>query len=120
MTLKDYFGDTLGIQYYYRHPRSYARRGIFCIDEPSPTIRGVNRPIPKGYSKHGGDPCDIFEGLRALTIEERALIQTFPANFKFIGTKTDIEQIVGNAVPVRLGQIAGDTVANAMDRLAAR
>lgn len=34
MTIRDYFGDTLGIEYYYRHPRSYARRGIFSIDEP--------------------------------------------------------------------------------------
>lgn len=40
MTLRDYFGEKLGIEHYYRHPRSYARRGIFSIDEPSPTIRG--------------------------------------------------------------------------------
>lgn len=110
MTLREYFGDSLGVEYYYRHPRSYARRGIFSIDEPSPTIRGVNRPIPKGYSKHSGDPCDIFDGLRALSVEERALIQTFPVNFKFIGTKTDIEQVVGNAVPVKLAEFVASAI----------
>ena len=46
MTVADALGDSLDIEYYYRHPRSYARRGIFSIHEPSPTIRGVNRPIP--------------------------------------------------------------------------
>jgi len=58
MTIRDYLGDELGLQYYYRHPRNYNRRGIFSIDEPSPTIRGVNRPIPSGYKKNSCDPKD--------------------------------------------------------------
>ena len=37
------------------HPRSYARRAIFSVDEPSATIRGVNRPIPIGYKFHNAD-----------------------------------------------------------------
>lgn len=71
MTLFDYFGKTLGIEYYYRHPRSYARRGIFSIYEPSPTIRGVNRPIPKGYTRHEGDPVEISEKVRPLICQTR-------------------------------------------------
>jgi DNA (cytosine-5)-methyltransferase 1 len=55
MTIFDYLGDSLELEYYYRHPRSYQRRGIFSIHEPSPTVRGVNRPIPKTYQKHLGD-----------------------------------------------------------------
>ncbi|WP_303861679.1 DNA cytosine methyltransferase [Cylindrospermopsis raciborskii] len=39
MTLFEYFGNSLGVEYYYRHPRSYARRGVFSIYEPSPTIQ---------------------------------------------------------------------------------
>jgi DNA (cytosine-5)-methyltransferase 1 len=46
LTVADYLGKRIATQYYYRHPRSYARRGVFSVDEPSPTIRGVNRPIP--------------------------------------------------------------------------
>lgn len=102
LTLRDYFGDTLGIKYYYRHPRSYARRGVFSIDEPSPTIRGVNRPLPKGYKIHPGDPVNDFHGIRPLTTQERALVQTFPKDFQFIGNKTQIEQMIGNAIPVKL------------------
>lgn len=103
MTVADYFGDSLGIKAYYRHPRSYARRGIFSIYEPSPTIRGVNRPMPKGYKLHTGDPVSSLDGIRPLTTLERSYIQTFPKTFLFGGSKTDMEQMIGNAVPVKLG-----------------
>ena len=42
--------------------------------------------------------------VRPLTTIERSLIQTFPSSFKFKGTKTNLEQIIGNAVPVKLAQ----------------
>ena len=103
-TLRDYFGDTLDFEYYYRHPRNYNRRAIFSIDEPAPTIRGVNRPVPKGYPGHPNDACPISENVRALTTLERSLIQTFPATFKWCGNKTEMEQMIGNAVPVKLAE----------------
>lgn len=93
MTLFDYFGNSLGIEYYYRHPRSYARRGVFSIYEPSPTIRGINRPIPKGYSKHEGDPIGICEKVRPLTTKERSLIQTFPENFFSVEVKQTLNKL---------------------------
>jgi len=111
MTMRDYFGNTLGLEYYYRHPRSYARRGIFSIDEPSPTVRGVNRPMPDGYEIHSNDPVRSKEGIRPLTTKERSLIQTFPEEFHFEGSKTDIEQMIGNAVPVNLAKYVASTVA---------
>lgn len=105
MSMYDYFGDSLGIEYYYRHPRSYKRRGVFSIYEPSPTIRGVNRPVPAGYPKHPGDPVDVADNVRSLTTIERSYIQTFPKSFKFKGTKTNLDQIIGNAVPVKLAEL---------------
>ena len=103
MTIRDYLGDSLGLDYYYRHPRNYSRRGIFSIDEPSPTVRGVNRPLPSGYKKHAGDPTKaILSATRPLTTIERSYLQTFPRSFKFEGTKTNLEQMIGNAVPVNL------------------
>ena len=110
MSVFDYFGNSLGLEYYYRHPRSYMRRGIFSIYEPSATIRGVNRPIPKGYNKHDGDPVEITEKVRPLTTKERSLIQTFPENFIFTGTKTNLEQIIGNAVPVKLAEFVANCI----------
>ncbi len=110
MSVAEYFGDKLDIKYYYRHPRSYVRRGIFSTDEPSATIRGVNRPMPKGYKLHPSDPVNSLEGVRPLSTRERSMIQTFPENFSFEGTKTDIEQMIGNAVPVNLGYFVADAI----------
>ena len=119
MTIRDYFGDKLGINYYYRHPRSYARRAVFSIDEPSPTIRGVNRPVPQGYPGHLGDAAPVSDGIRPLTTKERSLIQTFPESWDVSGSKAEIEQIIGNAVPVKLGEFIGkcllETVSNAQE-----
>lgn len=110
MSVEEYFGNKMSIKYYYRHPRSYARRGVFSISEPSATIRGVNRPMPKGYQLHPGDPVDSLVGIRPLTTRERSMIQTFPEDFNFEGTKTDIEQMIGNAVPVNLGYYIADAI----------
>lgn len=111
-TVRDALGDSLGVSAYYRHPRSYSRRAIFSIDEPSPTIRGVNRPMPSGYRKHPGDVADPSE-VRALTLKERAAIQTFPPGWVFIASRTNAEQMVGNAVPPKLGEHIGRAVAKA-------
>lgn len=107
MTIREYLGNEFETDFYYRHPRSYARRGIFSIDEPSPTIRGVNRPIPSSYKVHKGDATNDLTKVRSLTTLERARIQTFPKSFIFEGSKTDMEQIIGNAVPVELASYVG-------------
>ena len=109
-TLRDFFGDRLGFEYYYRHPRNYSRRGVFSIDEPAPTMRGVNRPVPKGYPGHPNDACSVDQGVRALTTRERSLIQTFPDDFQWDGSKTDMEQMIGNAVPVKLAEFVARAV----------
>ncbi|MEA5579846.1 DNA cytosine methyltransferase [Nodularia harveyana UHCC-0300] len=103
-TIRDYLGNSLGLEYYYRHPRTYQRRGIFSIDEPSPTVRGVNRPIPQNYQQHPGDAAPLTPSSRPLTTRERSYIQTFPDDFIFTGSKTDLEQMIGNAVPVKLAE----------------
>ena len=110
MTMRKYFGDTLGTEYYYRHPWSYARRAIYNLDEPSPTIRGVNRPIPFGYPGHHMDATDDLSAVRPLTIIERGQVQTFPSDFIWMGTKTNVEQIIGNAVPVKLAEYVGSAL----------
>ena len=102
LTVRQYLGDRLSTDFYYMHPRSYARRAVFSIDEPSATIRGVNRPIPQSYEFHNADASKSFDKIRALNHTERALLQTFPEDFVFMGTKTAIEQMIGNAVPVNM------------------
>ena len=48
--------------------------------------------------------------IRPLTSQERARIQTFPKNFVFEGSKTEIEQQIGNAVPVNLAKFIASTI----------
>jgi DNA-methyltransferase (dcm) len=110
LTVKEYFSQndySIGINYYYRHPRTYNRRGIFSVDEPSPTIRGVNRPKPKLYNRNHSDPVSP-EGIRSLTFRERALIQTFPTDFIWNESSSITEQMIGNAVPVKLSEYVAD------------
>ena len=116
MTLRDYFGDTLGFEYYFRVPRSYSRRGIFSIDEPSMTIRGVDRPVPKGYPGHPNDPVPLNESIRTLTYQERGWIQTFPKDFDWgDGSKTNLNQAIGNAVPVKLAEYIANCLKEYID-----
>lgn len=110
MTMREYFGDTLGFEYYFRVPTSYKRRGIYSIDEPSMTIRGVDRPVPKGYKGHPADPVPLTSDIRSLTPQERSWIQTFPKDFIWEGTKTNINQAIGNAVPVKLGEYIANCI----------
>ena len=107
-TMREYFGDTLGTEHIYRHPRSYHRRAIFSIDEPYPTVRGVNRPIAPGYPGHPGDTADKSKA-RPLTTEERAQVQTFDG-WSWSTSKTDNEQMIGNAVPVKLAEYVGRVI----------
>jgi len=110
MTVRKFFNGRFDIEHYYRHPRNYNRRAIFSIDEPSPTIRGVNRPVPAGYPGHPNDPVEI-EGVRELSTFERSLIQTFPEDFIFPSkAKTTNEQLIGNAVPVKLAEYVAKAV----------
>jgi DNA (cytosine-5)-methyltransferase 1 len=111
-SVRDYLGDSLGTDYYYMHPRSYNRRGVFSVDEPSATIRGVNRPMPGNYKKHAADKTSDLKKVRSLTSTERALIQSFPGSYMFKGTKSAVEQMIGNAVPVKLAEYVASVIIN--------
>lgn len=106
MSMHDYLGDKLGTEYYFRVPTNYTRRGVFSIYEPSMTIRAVDRPIPKGYKGNANDSAPLHMA-RCLTPKERSYIQTFPESFRFIGSKTDLQTMIGNAVPVNLAKFVG-------------
>lgn len=117
MTLASYLGNNqFDTEFYYMHPRSYARRAIFSVNEPSATIRGVNRPMPNNYTCHPADKTKDLARVRSLTSKERSFIQTFPEEFMFVGAKTDIEQAIGNAVPVKMAEYIGRAILNYMQQ----
>jgi DNA (cytosine-5)-methyltransferase 1 len=56
--------------------------------------------------------------LRALSIREYARIQEFPEEWRICGTPAEQYAQIGNAVPVRLGLVAGKVIAEHLDKLA--
>lgn len=53
--------------------------------------------------------------LRRLTIDEAAAIQTFPANYKFVGRSSSIYSQIGNAVPCELARRVGTSIGAVLD-----
>lgn len=109
MSVYDYLGNSLGIEHYFRVPTNYNRRAVYSIYEPSMTIRGVDRPIPSGYKGHSLDSAPV-NTTRNLTPKERSYIQTFPKEFNFFGGKSDMNTMIGNAVPVNLAKYVGESL----------
>ncbi len=66
---------------------------------PSPTV--VTMP------NHAGTSMCHPKELRAITIGEAAAIQEFPGDWIYQGTTTAKFRQIGNAVPAKLGEIAG-------------
>lgn len=120
ITVAEYFANNniqLDIDAYYRHPTTYHRRAIFGTNEVAPTIRGVNRPKPATYNRHDNDavPIDQLDGITQLTPRQRATIQTFPQDYQFDNlqlSRCDLEQMIGNAVPVELSHFVANRLHN--------
>ncbi len=115
LTIKEYMGDEIDVEYYYRHPRNYSRRAVFTVHEPSPTIRGVNRPVPPNYVRNHLDSAPPSE-VRPLYSWERSRIQTFPMEWRWpAGNRNAVtEMLIGNAVPVSLAKFVGEGLLHAI------
>lgn len=82
--------------------------GRMTWEQVGPTI--TTQFYSYGTGRYGHPEQD-----RALSLREGALLQTFPQNYNFINTNTnfvfrDIARHIGNAVPVRLGEIIGTSI----------
>ena len=80
-------------------------------DLPCPTI--VTMP------NHASTALCHPNEVRALTLRECARVQEFPDEWEFCGKTTEQYAQVGNAVPVRLGEVAAATILSHLDRAAA-
>ena len=93
--------ESMGKSWYLKGGRSAYWRKL-SMAFPSPTV--VTMPNHAGTSM-----CHPTE-LRAITVGEAAAIQEFPTHWQFSGNVTAKFRQVGNAVPTRLGMIAGETI----------
>jgi DNA (cytosine-5)-methyltransferase 1 len=81
-------------------------------DEPSLTIRTEFFKPEKGQYLHPQwDPRDAKKRVnRPITHLEAALLQGFPEDFVWCGTKVQIARQIGNAVPPALASAVADVV----------
>ena len=86
--------------------RVYAGHSGSSLDEPSKTIKAGAHGVP------GGENMVVLDDgtQRYYTIRESARIQTFPDDYSFHGSWTESMRQIGNAVPVRLARIIGESV----------
>lgn len=103
--------ESMGKAWYAKGGRSGWWRRL-SFDLPCPTL--VTMP------NHSGTALCHPTETRALTLREYARIQEFPDDWVFCGTAAEQYAQVGNAVPVRLGRIAGKVIADELDALHAR
>ena len=85
-------------------------------DAPSLTIRTEFFKPEKGQYLHPQwDPDDETRRVnRPITHREAALLQTFPTDFVWCGSKIEIARQIGNAVPCRLAEAVARQVAQAL------
>ena len=103
--------ESMGAAWHAKGGRSgWWRRLTF--DLPCPTL--VTMP------NHASTALCHPEEVRALSLREYARIQEFPDEWEFVGTPAQKYAQVGNAVPVRLGRVAGEVIANQLDALKVR
>jgi len=98
--------ETMGKAYHAKGGRSGWWRRL-TLDLPSPTI--ITMPNHASTSL-----CHPIE-TRTLSVKEYARIQEFPDKWIFSGKTSEKYKQIGNAVPIRLGEIAGNVIANFLD-----
>lgn len=54
------------------------------------------------------------EQARSITAREAARLQTFPDDFKFVGSRSDVFKMIGNAVPPMLAEVIAKNVRSVM------
>ena len=77
-------------------------------DRPAPTI--TTQFFGYGNGRFGHPEQD-----RAISLREGSLLQSFPKSYRFCSKSDDVSfsalgRLIGNAVPVRLGEIIGKTI----------
>ena len=80
------------------------------LDWPAKTIKaGV-------HGVGGGENVLLLDdgGFRYFTLREIARIQGFPDDYFFVGARSSVIRQIGNAVPLRLGQVIGEKIVSSL------
>jgi DNA (cytosine-5)-methyltransferase 1 len=90
--------------------KSYPGHTGSPLDRPAKALKAGAHGVP------GGENMILFPdgSVRYLTVRESARVQTFPDNYVFLGSWTEAMRQLGNAVPMKLAEIVGRSVAQAL------
>jgi len=77
--------------------------GRMSWDDVAPTITARFDSFTRGLFGHP-------DQARSISLCEGALLQTFPLDFMFTGSKIEIARQIGNAVPPKLAKIIGESI----------
>ncbi len=80
------------------------------LDRPAKTIKAGVHGVPGGEAVLRRDDGSI----RYMTVREVARVMTFPDDWRLTGPRGEQMRQLGNAVPVRLGKVVADSVAQAL------
>lgn len=100
--------ESMGKAWYAKGGRSGWWRRL-SFDLPCPTL--VTMP------NHASTALCHPTETRALSVREYARIQEFPDDWRFAGTLSQQYAQIGNAVPTRLGKLAGNAIASELDEI---
>lgn len=86
--------------------RSYPGHTGSPLDEPSKALKAGDHGVPGGENMLRYPDGEV----RYFSVRESARIQTFPDAYQFTGSWTEAMRQIGNAVPVRLAEVIGESV----------
>lgn len=86
--------------------RPYPGHTGSLLDQPSKALKAGDHGVPGGENMMA-----FYDGTyRYYTVRESARIQTFPDDYVFSGSWTEAMRQIGNAVPVQLARIVGESI----------
>lgn len=90
--------------------KSYPGHTGSPLDRPAKALKAGAHGVP------GGENMIAYPdgSVRYLTVRESARVQTFPDDYRFLGSWTEAMRQLGNAVPMKLAEIVGRSVAKAL------
>lgn len=113
--LPEPLGDYLEHPHWLHHQgwpgaRQYPGHTPNDLDRPAKTVKAGVHGVPGGESVIRRNDGSI----RYMTVREAARVMTFPDDWRLEGPRGEQMRQLGNAVPVRLGQVMAHSVAEAL------
>lgn len=93
--------------------RTYPGHTGSPLDEPAKTLKAGDHGVPGGENML----VRIDGSVRYFTVREAARLQTFPDDYAFHGSWGEIMRQLGNAVPMKLGEVVGRSVYEALKNI---